>query len=102
MTFYSARTLNSIELVSSIYGSQLNFTLFKAFASLKLVSAIFYQLFVFSPNNSPLKTVKCFLFHLNFIFVLKILKFLYFFSFLSTVSRFKRANRTGIIHNVIN
>ena len=25
---------------------------------LKLVSAIFYQVFIFSPNDSPLKTVK--------------------------------------------
>ena len=31
---------------------------------LKLVSAIFYQIFIFSPNDSPLKTMKkCFLFH---------------------------------------
>ena len=25
---------------------------------LKLVSAIFYQIFIFSPNDSPLKTMK--------------------------------------------
>ena len=28
------------------------------FLSLKLAFAIFYQIFVFSPNDSPLKTVK--------------------------------------------
>ena len=33
--------------------------------NLKLVSAIFYQIFIFSPNDSPLKTEKCFLFHLK-------------------------------------
>ena len=27
-------------------------------SQLKLVSAIFYQIFIFSPNDSPLKTVK--------------------------------------------
>ena len=33
--------------------------------SLKLVLAIVYQIFIFSPNDSPLKTEKCFLFHLK-------------------------------------
>ena len=32
---------------------------------LKLVSAIFYQIFIFSPGDSPSKTEKCFLFHLK-------------------------------------
>ena len=33
---------------------------------LKLVSAIFYQIFILSPNNSPSKTVQnVFLFHLK-------------------------------------
>ena len=31
--------------------------------TLKLVSAIFYQIFVFPQNDSPSKTMKCFLFH---------------------------------------
>ena len=30
---------------------------------LKLLFAIFYQIFIFSPNDRPLKTEKCFLFH---------------------------------------
>ena len=30
----------------------------KLVLSFKLVSAIFYQLFIFSPNDSPLKTMK--------------------------------------------
>ena len=34
-------------------------------SALKLVSGIFYQIFIFSPNYSPLKTEKCFLFHLK-------------------------------------
>ena len=29
----------------------------------KLVSAIFYQIFGFPPNDNPSKTMKCFLFH---------------------------------------
>ena len=34
-------------------------------ATLKLMSAIFYQIFIFSPNDSPLKTMKNVLFHLK-------------------------------------
>ena len=30
----------------------------KSHPSLKLVSSIFYQIFIFSPNDSPLKTKK--------------------------------------------
>ena len=32
---------------------------------LKLVSANFYQIFIYSPNDSLSKTEKCFLFHLK-------------------------------------
>ena len=32
---------------------------------LKLVSAIFYQIFIFPSNDGPSKTEKCFLFHLK-------------------------------------
>ena len=35
---------------------------------LKLVSPIFYQLFISSPNDCPSKTEKCFLFHLKSFF----------------------------------
>ena len=35
------------------------------FQYLKLVFAIFDQFFIFSPNDSPLKHEKCFLFHLK-------------------------------------
>ena len=38
---------------------------FQIITLLKLVSAIFYEIFNFSPNDSPLKTEKCFLFHLK-------------------------------------
>ena len=43
------------------------FDIFKFFQMfLKLVSTIFYQIFIFSPNDSLLKTMKkCFLFHLK-------------------------------------
>ena len=38
----------------------------------------FFSNFYFSPNDSPSKTEKCFLFRLKSIFVLEIFKFLYF------------------------
>ena len=44
------------------------------------MSAIFYQIFIFSPNDSPLKTMKnVFYFIEKALFVLKILIFFYFF-----------------------
>ena len=47
------------------------------FVTLKLVSAIFYQIFIFLPNGSPSKTVKnIFYFIQKAFFVLEILKFL--------------------------
>ena len=70
---------------------------------LKLVSAIFYQVFIFSPNDSPLKTMKnVFYFISKALFVLEIFRFLHFFPFLSTLSRFKRTNGRGIIYDVMN
>ena len=70
---------------------------------LKLVSAIFYQIFIFSPNDSPSKTMKSvFYFILKALFVLEIFKFLSFFHFLSTLSRYKRTNGSGIIYDVLN
>ena len=45
--------------------------------NLKTVSAIFYQIFIFSPNDSPLKTMKnVFYFIKKALFVLEIFKFL--------------------------
>ena len=44
---------------------------------LKLVSPIFYQFFIFSPNDSPLKAMKnAFYFIKKALFVLEIFKFL--------------------------
>ena len=64
---------------------------------LKLVSAIFYQIFIFSSNDRPSKTMKNVLYFIKkALFILKIFRFLYFFPFFSTLSRFKRANRIGI------
>ena len=49
---------------------------------LKLVSAIFYQIFIFSSNNRPSKTMKnVFYFIKKALFVLEIFKFLHFFPF---------------------
>ena len=48
---------------------------------LKLVSAIFYQIFIFSPNDSALKTMKSFLYHLKSSFVLEILRYSDFCNF---------------------
>ena len=70
---------------------------------LKLVSAIFYQVFVFPPNNSPSKSMKSvFYFIKRAVFVLEIFKLLYFFPFLSLLSRYKRTNGSGINCDVMN
>ena len=70
---------------------------------LKLVSAFFYQIFIFLLNDSPLKTMK------NVFFISS--KNLFSFSRYSNscnffpsfpVSRFKRTNGSGIIYDVIN
>ena len=49
----------------------------EAFKTLNLVSAIFYQIFVFPPNDSPSKTMKyVFYFIKKALFVLEIFKLL--------------------------
>ena len=69
---------------------------------LKLVSAIFYKIFIFSLNDCSSKTMKnVFYFILKVLFVLQTFKFLYFFPFLSILPRFKRIN-SGIIYDVMN
>ena len=66
--------------------------------SLKLVSIMFYQIFIFSSSDRSSNTLKnVFYFILKALFVLEIFKFLQFFPFISTMSRFKRANGCGII-----
>ena len=63
--------------------------------NIKLVSAIFYQIFIFSPNDISSKTMKkVLLLHLKSSFRS--------FSFLSTLSRLKRTNENGIIYDVMN
>ena len=47
---------------------------------LKLVSTIFYQFFIFSPDDSPSKTEKCFLFHLKNSFLSRDIQFFVIFS----------------------
>ena len=74
-----------------------------AVLQVKLVSAIFYQFFIFSSNDTPAKTMKnVFYFMSQSLFVLEIFKFLYFFPLLSTLSRFKRVYGSGIIYDVMN
>ena len=99
---------------AEILGAPKNFTMFKIAihqffllskggktTSLKLVSAIFYKMSIFSRNDSPSKTVKnVFYFIEEALFVLEIFKFPT--SFLSTVSRFKRTNGNRIIYDVMN
>ena len=47
------------------------------FKLLKLVYAIFYQIFIFSPNESPLKAMKNVLYFIQkALFILQIFKFL--------------------------
>ena len=77
-------------------GFDLNFSkMICEFSALKLVPAIFYQIFIFFTNDSPSKTLR------KSHFVLEIFKFLYFFLFPSTFSRFKRTNGSGIINDGI-
>ena len=69
----------------------------------KLVSTLFYQIFIFSPNDSPLKTIQNVFYSVEkACFVLEIFNFLWFLPFLSTLSRFEGANRNGIIYDVMN
>ena len=71
-------------------------------AKFMLVSAIFYQIFMFFlPNDSPSKTKKCFLFHLKSSFCSRDIKIFVIFC-LSTLSRYKRTNGSGIIYDVMN
>ena len=65
LTKFQQNPWGSGENVSEIWSISHGMT-HKAFiASLKLVSAIFYQIFIFAQNDNPLKTIKCFLFHLK-------------------------------------
>ena len=76
--------------------------LFPQNSILKIVSAIFYQIFVFPPNDSHSITLKSVFFpHQKSLFIVEIFKLLSFFHFLSTLSRYKRTNRSGIICDVI-
>ena len=69
---------------------------------LKLVSAIFFQIFIFSQNDSPLKTEKCFLFQLKSSFRSRHFQISVFFSLPFHTSRSKRISGSGIIYDVIN
>ena len=56
--------------------------LFLTYVNLKIVSTIFYQFFIFSPNDDPLKTTKnVFYFIWKALFVLKVFNFLWVFPF---------------------
>ena len=65
--------------------------------NLKLVSAIFYQIFIFSPNDSQM----FFISSKKLFSLLRYLNFCDFFTYLSTLSRFKRTNRSGIMYDVM-
>ena len=69
---------------------------------LRLVSAIFYKIFVFPPNDSPSKTMESVLFHQKSSFCSSDIQTFVIFPFLSTLSRYKRANGSGIICDVMN
>ena len=54
------------------------------------MSAIFYQIFIFSPNDRPLKTMNnVFLFHQKSPFRSRNIQIFVIFALLSTLSRFK-------------
>ena len=72
------------------------------FELLKLVSAVFYQVFTFSPNDSPSKTIKnVFLFHLKSPFCSRDIQIFVIFP-LSTLSNLKKTNGSGIIYDAMN
>ena len=48
-------------------------------SGLKLVSGIFYQFFIFSPNDSSSKTMQSFLFHLKISFCSQDIQFFVIF-----------------------
>ena len=61
-----------------------------------------FTIFIFSPNDSPTKTMKnAFLFHLRSSHSQGI-QFFVIFPFLSTLLRFKRANESRIIYDFLN
>ena len=77
--------------------------LFLTYLNLKFVSAIFYQIFIFSPNDSPLKTTKnVFLFHLKSSFHSRDIQFFVIFSLPLHTSQIKRTNGSGIIYDAMN
>ena len=99
----------SLEVVSSIYsiitwelpmvGSKRQIKLWVW----SFVSTIFYQFFIFSPNDSPSKTINnAFYFIKKSTFFPKIFIFLQFFPFFSTLSKFRKTNRSGTIYDVMN
>ena len=69
---------------------------------LKLVFAIFYQFFIFSPSDRPSKTEKCFLFHLKSSFCSWDIQIFVIFPLPFCTSRFKRTNGSEIIYDVMN
>ena len=68
---------------------------------LKFVSALFYQIFISLPNDSPSKPMKSFLFHMKSSFCSRDIQIFVIFS-LSILPTFKRTNGSGIIYDVIN
>ena len=70
--------------------------------NLKLVSAIFYQFFIFSPNDSPLETEKCFLFHLRSSFRSPDIQIFVIFFLPLHSFKIQKGKWSGIIYDVIN
>ena len=86
----------------SVFGPAYHKNLSQKYLPLKIVSAIFYRIFIFSPNDSPSKTIKNVSFLIEkALFALEIFKFLCSFLLFSARSRLKRSNGSGIIY-VIN
>ena len=67
---------------------------------LNLVSANFYEIFIFSPNDSFSKN--CDLFDLKSSFCSQDIQIFVIFALSSALSTFKRRNRGGIIYDVMN
>ena len=67
-------------------------------SNLQLVSAIFYQIFIFSSNDNY---EKCFLFHLKSSFRSPDIKIFVFFSLPFQTFQIQKGKRSGIIYDVM-
>ena len=101
---YYKETSVKMEDYEKLYNhiNQKEMTLPPSVLAFKACVHYFLSIFFFSPNDSSLKTEKCFIFHLKSAFSSRDIQIFMIFPFFSTLSRFERANGSGIIYDVMN